>query len=165
MKIDFRGNNFVVFLNKKYSEKINFFNNDELETYFRSLFIKFKDIYNIDISGSYNIEVFNDNNYGIVLSIEQDDSEYFDYYSDQIDMSIIISKYDQFIYKLIGNLNDNIKKDCELFIYNNDIYVKPKNVNFINIGYLIENAEVVYGRKAYNVITNGFKISDSLYVC
>jgi len=165
MKIDFRDNNFVVFLNKKYSEKINFFNNNELETYFRSLFIKFKDIYNIDISGSYNIEVFNDNNYGIVLSIEQDDSEYFDYYSDQIDMSIIISKYDQFIYKLIGNLNDNIKKDCELFIYNNDIYVKPKNVNFINIGYLIENAEVVYGRKAYNVITNGFKISDSLYVC
>lgn len=165
MKIDFRGNNFIVFLNKKYSEKIDFLDKEELETYFRKLFIKFKDTYDIDVCGSYNIEVFTDNNYGIILSIKQDDVDYFEYYSDQIDMSIVISKYDQFIYKLIGNLDETVKKNCEFCIYDNDVYVIPKNIDFIDIGYLVENSEIVYGRKAYDVIHNGFKVIDSLYVC
>lgn len=165
MKIDFRGNNFIVFLNKKISDKINFLDKEELEDYFRNLFTRLKDIYDLDICGSYNIEVFNDNDYGVILSIRKDDIEYFEYYDGQIDMSIVVSKYDKFIYKLSGSLDEKIVNKCDLYKYNNDLYVIPRKLNFINFGYLIENSEIIYGKIAYDIFSNSVKISNKFYVC
>ena len=74
------------------------------------IFDKIKDIYDISISGSYNIELFIDYDYGIIALIKKDDVEYFDYYDSQIDINITISKYDKFVYKLKGSLDKRFGK-------------------------------------------------------
>lgn len=165
MKIEFRDDNFIVFLNKRFSKKINFLDKIKLEDYFKKLFNKLKEVYNIDISGSYKIEVFRDDNYGVILSIKKDFDDYFDYYDDQVDMSIIMSKYDKFVYRLSGFLDSRIIRDCDVYFYNNDFYICPFKLSFINIGYLLENCEIIYGKDVCNIINNGAKIPNNVYVC
>ena len=164
MKIDFRDNNFIVFFNNKISDNINFIDKNELENFFKKIFEKIKDIYDISISGSYNIELFIDYDYGIIALIKKDDVEYFDYYDSQIDINITISKYDKFVYKLKGALDKRFGKYCDIYYYDNDFYVVPKRIDFISMGYLIENCEMIYGKKVSCIIKNGVKISNRFYV-
>lgn len=157
MKIDFRDNNLIVFLNKKMVSGVDFFNKSILEKYFRDLFLKFNETYDIDMNGSYNINVFADDNYGIVLEIEKEEIEYFDYY-DVVDMNITISKYNKFLYKL-NNYIDNLGK---IYLYNENLYLEPINIDFFKMGLLIENSEVVYGKKCIDIIKNGKEVGNLL---
>jgi len=163
MKIDVRDNNLIVFLNKKMVSNVDFFNKSELEDYFRSLFLKLNSDYDFDMSGSYSIDVFIDKNYGVVLEIEKDDIDYFDYYDNVIDMKITISKYSDFIYKLEGNIG-NLFEFCDIYLFNGDIYVDPVNIDFLNLGFLIENSEIIYGKKCLDIRHSSKKICDYIKV-
>lgn len=146
MKIEEKDNNLIVFLNIK--PKIDFSNKSDLQKYFQKLFLKLNNIYELDLCGSYEIDIYN-NNYGIILEIKKQDIEYFEYY-DGIDMKITVSKYNDVLYK-IKNYNEQLEKTCELYMYNGTIYAKPKNQNFQKIGILIENSEIIYGKECFQI--------------
>ncbi len=154
MKIDVRGNNLIVFLNSRVSSKIDFFDKMGLEDYFRDLFLKFKDIYSIDVSGSYNIEVFIDKSYGVILNIQKDNMDFFDYYDDSIDMKITISRCGNFLYKLIGDVGSVIDS-CDVYYFDGDIYIRPHGVNFLQMGYILENSLIIYGDESDFVVKKG----------
>ena len=160
MKIDFKDNNLIVFLNKRNIDGIDFYNKSELEKYFRNLFLILNDAYNFDLSGCYDINVYIDNYYGVVLEIISVDDNYFDY-CDVIDMNIIISKYRNFLYKsdiLVKNI------DFTIYSYNGSFYYELNDSDFFKLGLLIENSDIIYGEDAYIIKKNGKKISHSLVI-
>ena len=150
MNLKFRGNDLIVFLNKEEINKINFDSKFELEKYFRELFIKIKKIYNVNFKGSYNINIYIDKKVGIILEVFDEEVEYFEY-DDIIDMNLK-QILDEFIFKIdnISVLNDKF----DIYLYDNDIYVVPFNLNYIDIGILFENSTLIYGEQRRKIMNN-----------
>lgn len=153
MKIDVRDDNLIVFLNNSLIENIGF-SECELERYFRSLFLKLGD-YGFDFSGSYSINVYVDDECGIVLSVSNDDIDYYDY--DIVNMNISISKYKGFLFKV----NNFIDIDSSVIVYNGCFYYDLGCTNFIDIGRLFENCDIVYGKSVHDIRCYGRVIDKS----
>ena len=84
------------------------YKDENLEDEFKNLLDKLNKVYNIDIKGSYKINLYKDKIYGAVLEIIKD-SDYYDYFN-AIDLTInIIDSH--FLYEIndyIYNLNSDI---------------------------------------------------------
>lgn len=154
MKIDYRDNNLIVFLNKKNIGDIDFYNKYELQKYFRKLFLSFKNIYDLDLCGNYDINVYIDKYYGAILEIIDIGDDYFDY-CDVIDMNIVISKYRNFLYRL-DVLIDNV--DCDIYCYDGYYYYEPQNIDFFKLGFFLENGEVIFGSDVCEIKKKGNKL-------
>lgn len=150
MKVDFRNGNLIVFLNKKMVSEIDFLDKCLLEKYFRSLFLKIDDIFNISLLGCYDVNVFIDEFYGVILEIIKND-DCFDCYN-VVDMNICISDFTGFIYKID---NDIMTFDGNYYFYNDSIYFEPKFDDFVNMGLLIENSSIIYGSECFKIKKNG----------
>lgn len=156
MKIEKNGNNLVVFLNQKKIDKIDFSDKVLLEKYFQKLFFKLNEIYNLNIHGSYEIVLYN-NSYGLILEIVSQDIEYYDYYN-EISMQITISDDNDVIYRLNGCLP--LSDNYDVFIYGDEIYIKPFCSDFFNDGIIVENCDIVYGKKAKHILKSSYKVSN-----
>lgn len=152
MKIEKQDDNLVVFLNKKIAPK-NINNKIELEKNFQKIFNKLNNIYNLDLNGNYEINIYDNKEYGIILEIKKEEIEYFDYY-DTIDMHLNISKYKDILYK-----TSNITKNTNIYEYKGEIYIEPINTDFNNLGIIIENSEIIYGEKAHTIKKKGKKLN------
>ena len=97
MRLVINDGKFIVFLNKY--NKIDFENKLKLEKYFRNLFTTIKDKYNIEVNGYYDINIYNDKNYGVIIEIESEDLDYYNYFN-QIDMEINVLKDSLFLYEI-----------------------------------------------------------------
>lgn len=149
-------NNFIVFLNNK---KFDFEEKEELEEQFRSIFKQIKQRYKFDVSGYYEISVYKDNLYGTILSIEKEELEYFNYFDNQIEMRIIISPYETFIYKLQDNDLNISLNNCNVYLYLGNIYLKPnKKIKNIEFAKLLEYTTVIYGEDADIILKYSKKI-------
>lgn len=153
LKISFVDNNLIVFLNSKNIEGISF-NERDLEKYFHSLFFKLGD-YGLDFSGSYDIDVYIDDFYGMVVVVK---SNGIDYYDDIVTMNISISKYRNFLYKS----DIFIDVDCDIYCYDGCFYYEPHDVSFMDIGVIIENCEIIYGSLAHEIRFCG-NVIDKIY--
>lgn len=151
MKIEKHDDNLVVFLNKKIAPK-NINNKIELEKNFQKIFNKLNNIYNLDLNGNYEINIYDNKEYGIILEIKKEEIEYFDYY-DTIDMHLNISKYKDILYK-----TTNIIKNTNIYEYKGELYIEPIDIEFNKLGILIENGEIIYGKKAYIIKKKGKKL-------
>lgn len=118
---------------------------DYLEDYFRKIFIKLKEKYDIKIQGFCNVDVYTDNS-DMVLEIEEE-KELVDYYEDIIDMKISIHE-STFLYEVLNIFNINKYINGDIFLYKNKFYIKKKDINF-NI---LEHLKLVY--KDTNKIIN-----------
>ena len=103
MKVDFVEDKIIIYIKKRTIKDINFDSVDELEDYFRELLLKLKNIYNVKINGFFNIRVYIDNLFGIVLEIEK---ENIDCYMDlnQVEMRII-PIHTNFLYEISDLFN------------------------------------------------------------
>ena len=132
----------------------NFKDEIHIEECLRKLFKKMNEYYNIKLKGFYNVNVYLDLYYGIVLELRKEKIEYYDFLDNQIDMKIIINK-NKFLY-LVDDYNFNLK-NFDVYRLLNNIYLLPKkklsNYEFAN---LIENSIIVY--KSEDIIRNGIKL-------
>ena len=110
---------------------------DYLEDYFRDIFIKLKEKYNIKIHGFCNIDAYIDNN-DIVLEIVEE-KELVDYYEDIIDMKISIHE-STFLYEISNILDINKHIKGEIYLYKNKFYINKKSLN-LNI---LEHTKLIY---------------------
>lgn len=152
MNLKFRDDDLIVFLNQKEIEKINFENQKELKKYFKNLFLKIKKIYNIKLKGSYEIIMYIDKKMGIILEMKKEKIEYFEYEDEVIDMKIK-QEENEFIFEIENNI-EKIKNKINTFIRKNKIYVKPKKLNQIEQGILLENSKIIYGEKLKKIIND-----------
>lgn len=103
---------------------IDFENKEELEIYLKEIFKRLHKFYNMTIEGFYDICVYIDDNYGVIIHLEKEQLDYYDYFKNQVDMRIIIEKRN-FIYK-VEDIIDKLREKTDIFILNDDIYLKIK---------------------------------------
>lgn len=135
MKCIINDDKIIIFL-EKYNK--NYLNDiDYLEDYFRNIFLKLKEKYNIKIHGFCNVDAYLDDN-DMVLEIEEE-KELIDYYEDIIDMKISIHET-SFLYEIsnIFNINKYIKNG--IYVYKDKFYIDKKSLN-LNI---LEHSKLIY---------------------
>lgn len=143
MKMILDEEHMTIYLSKMYLETIDFEDQEELEAYFRGLFSKLQKVYQLDIGGYYNIDVYTDSNYGAILEIEKEELDYLDYYDHQIDMRIVLHPI-SFLYQLKEYEKFNPQK-YETIYYHNYWYIHPKGqLSNIEIGELLEHTTIYY---------------------
>ncbi|MFV0249648.1 MAG: hypothetical protein ACK5HP_01220 [Bacilli bacterium] len=141
----------TLYINNLNLNQLDFLDKENLEEYFQKLFLKLKNKYNILLNGYYVIDVYKDKYYGIVIEINKDDLEYFDY-TDQVDMEISIHD-SQFVFKIF----DIIKNDkLKYYAYNNDIYaILTESIDSIKYGEILEFSELIYKNEVNKIIKYG----------
>ena len=150
MKKEVFDNKIIIYLKKEIIGKMNFDDIDSLEDYFRDFFLKLKNIYNMELKGFYNVKVYIDDIYGVVLELEDEQIDYGDFYN-QIEMRIIPIHVD-FLYKI-----DNLMfiPNTELYIYKNNYYLKISNkINYKDYLLVMDYAKIVYNNTD-NIIKYG----------
>ena len=150
MNLKFRDGDLIVFLNQFESSKFNFESQKDLKFSFKKLFLKIKEIFHINFSGSYNIFMYVDKNIGIILEIKHDKNDFFDYDDEVIDMKIKRENCD-FIFK-IENDDIRIKDKLKFYFFEDNLYVLPKKLNLFEQGVLLENSKIVYGDELNKIL-------------
>lgn len=145
----------IVFLNNYYLKKNNISLKNNLEKHFKNLFMILNDCYDIEIKGFYNITIYQDYLFGIVLEMEKEELDFYSFYDDHIDMKIKIMKKEKFVFCVdkFALLDNKLLKECKLGVYKNKFYIIPKRtITEINKGFILENTQMIYGDLAYKIL-------------
>jgi len=132
-----------IYIKRELIDNIDFNNKTDLEKYLKKLFKILKNKYDIVIEGFYDITVYIDKYYGVVIHLEKDDVEYYDYFKNQVDMRIITIDTD-FLY-LVDDIPQNLLNKVDVIIIDKNIYLKIKeNLSKVEMMKLLEISRVVY---------------------
>lgn len=145
--------NIVIFLDKIYLHTLDLTNQNIIEKKLIKLINKIQNKYNIDLNGYYNVFIYKDNNYGLIIDMQKEELEYLDYFNNQIELNIEVIE-DSFLYKIedIFWLNKSILNKCIIYKNGDTIYLKAKdNLNNFELGIILENGEIIYGKQANNI--------------
>ena len=142
MKLDIYDDKYIIFLNKDNIKGVNFKEKREVEDCFRNLCTKIRKRINKDINGFFNIKVYLNNNFGAILIIEKEELEYYDYFSNQIDMQIEID-YDSEVLLKLNDFFDIELNFCDVYLYKNEFYIKyVDDIKYLEFTHIIYGEEV-----------------------
>ena len=134
---------FDIYIKKDLIDNIDFNNKDDLEKYLKKLFKILKNKYDILIEGFYDITVYKDKYYGVVIHLEKEDLEYYNYFKNQVDMRIITVE-SEFLY-LVDDIPYNIFDKINILVKENEIYLKiKKELTKLEMMQLLENSRIVF---------------------
>ena len=134
---------FDIYIKKDLVDNIDFNNKDDLEKYLKKLFKILKNKYDILIEGFYDITVYKDKYYGVVIHLEKEDLEYYSYFRNQVDMRIITVE-SEFLY-LVDDIPYNIFDKINILVKENEIYLKiKKELTKLEMMQLLENSRIVF---------------------
>ncbi len=145
--------NIVVFLDKIYLQNLDLTDQKVIEKKLIKLINKIQNKYIIDLNGYYNVFIYKDKNYGLIIDMKKEELEYLDYFNNQIELNIELIE-DSFLYKVddIFNINKTLLSKFVIYKDGETIYLKAKNdLNSIELGTILENGEIVYGNKAQKI--------------
>ena len=132
-----------IYIKRELIDNIDFNNKNDLEKYLKKLFKILKNKYDIIIEGFYDITVYIDKYYGVVIHMEKDDIEYYDYYKNQVDMRII-NIDTNFLY-LVDDIPEYLLNKVDVIIIDNQIYLKLKEeLSKVEMMKLLEISKVVF---------------------
>lgn len=132
-----------IYIKRELIDNIDFNNKNDLEKYLKKLFKILKNKYDIIIEGFYDITVYIDKYYGVVIHMEKDDIEYYDYYKNQVDMRII-NIDTNFLY-LVDDIPKYLLNKADVIIIDNQIYLKLKEeLSKLEMMKLLEISKVVF---------------------
>ena len=144
MNISKFGNDYLIKLYKEEIKDIDIYDIDDIYTLIK-LIIK-KIIKNNNISGNYQINIYTNDIYGMIIEFNKIKENSY------IDLKINITIDSIFLYKTNNNyLNNN----NTIYYYKNNYYILPKDNN-IN---LLEVEEVLYGNIVKEILAKGIKVS------
>lgn len=134
---------FDIYLKANFIKDIDFNKKEELEIYFKRLFKILNNKYNIKVEGFYEITVYVDKFYGVILHLEKEELDYYDYFKNQVDMRIMTTDT-EFLY-LVDDIPLNIIDKIEIINNDDNIYIKiKKKLNDIEMMTLMENSIITY---------------------
>ena len=143
MNISKFGNDYLIKIYKEEIKDIDIYDINDIYTLIK-LIIK-KIIKNNNISGNYQINIYTNNIYGMIIEFNKIKENSY------IDLKINITIDSIFLYKTNNNyLNNN----NTIYYYKNNYYILPKNNN-IN---LLEVEEVLYGNIVKEILSKGIKV-------
>lgn len=150
MKVIGNENNLTIYINKNNLE-ITLDDKEELEDYFRSIFLKIKEFYNVKLNGFYITHAYIDNKYGIIIDMKKDDVDFIYYNDYEIEMQLIVNEI-KFLYEVEDIFfNENIYQNVDIYSYKNKYYLNLKDDNIKDI---IEYVNIVY-KNTENILKYG----------
>lgn len=149
--------NVVIFLP---NFSLDFSNKKDLEKYFKELFLKLEDQYDMTMRGFYQIKIYQDRYYGAIFEINKEDIPYFDYLEEQIEMSIQIMKHTFFLYQVEDILEfKKISSFLSIYYYQDHFFIEIKEKLSPNIYWkLLEHSHLMYGSIVQNIVKFGNRI-------
>lgn len=144
MKVEMLSNTIIVYLldNKKYNE------DSDIKKILINVFDNLEKYYNITFTSDYNLELYINRYYGMILEIKEDEDFIYD---DIVNLKLNILRDTLFLYEVDDPLE---YINYEIYYYNDKFYVNAKRED-IN---LIEDSNLVYGDIVYKIIGRGIKI-------
>lgn len=144
MKVEMLSNTIIVYLldNKKYNE------DSDIKKILINVFDNLKKYYNITFDSDYNLELYINRYYGMILEITENEDFIYD---DIVNLKLNILRDTLFLYEVDDPLE---YINYEIYYYNDKFYVNAKRED-IN---LIEDSNLVYGDIVYKIIGRGIKI-------
>ena len=133
--------NYKVFINYFYSEKIDIDNKEELGKYIKNIILKLKKLYNIVLQGLYEIHVYVVDFIGIILEINNVEN----YFSKTIDLKIIVHSDEEIYLKVLRD--ELICEYNDLKYFDKYFYLNIKDLKEKDIYKLVENYNIVYGKE------------------
>lgn len=143
MNISKFGNDYLIKIYKEEIKDIDIYDIDDIYTLIK-LIIK-KIIKNNNISGNYQINIYTNDIYGMIIEFNKIKENSY------IDLKINITIDSIFLYKTNNNYLDNHNT---IYYYKNNYYILPKDNN-IN---LLEVEEVLYGNIVKEILAKGIKV-------
>lgn len=144
MKVEMLSNTIIVYLfdNKKYNE------DSDIKKILINVFDNLEKYYNITFTSDYNLELYINRYYGMILEIKENEDFIYD---DIVNLKLNVLRDTLFLYEVDDPLE---YINYEIYYYNDKFYVNTKRED-IN---LIENSNLVYGDIVYKIIGRGIKI-------
>lgn len=144
MKVEMLSDKIIVYLldNKKYNE------DSDIKKILINVFDNLEKYYNITFTSDYNLELYINRYYGMILEIKENEDFIYD---DIVNLKLNVLRDTLFLYEVDDPLE---YINYEIYYYNDKFYVnaKRKDIN------LIENSNLVYGDIVYKIIGRGIKI-------
>lgn len=133
---------FDIFIIKEKIKDIKVKDQQEIEKYLMKIIDKLKTIYKLEIEGFYNINIYIDNYYGIMINFNKEKLGYYDYFNGQLELNINIKEV-SFLYK-INDIPKKLLNKIEVKQIDNEIYIKIiKELNQKEFMNLIEHTEKI----------------------
>ena len=144
MKVEMLSNTIIVYLldNKKYNE------DSDIKKILINVFDNLEKYYNITFTSDYNLELYINRYYGMILEITENEDFICD---DIVNLKLNILRDTLFLYEVDDPLE---YINYEIYYYNDKFYVNAKREDID----LIENSNLVYGDIVYKIIGRGIKI-------
>ena len=144
MKVEMLSNTIIVYLldNKKSNE------DSDIKKILINVFDNLEKYYNITFTSDYNLELYINRYYGMILEIKENEDFIYD---DIVNLKLNVLRDTLFLYEVDDPLE---YINYEIYYYNDKFYVNAKRED-IN---LIENSNLVYGDIVYKIIGRGIKI-------
>ena len=148
LKIISEGDNFKIYLISKKNEEL------DLKRYVKKIIIKLKNKMNKYIEGYYNVNVYVNEIYGIVIELEKTGD--FDFFKDFLELNIKIYENSKMYYKF-SDYFTLINKN-NIYYFDNNYYIDIENLNKKELLYITDFGEITYGKKLNNIISNLKKV-------
>ncbi|MBR3199527.1 MAG: hypothetical protein IKG27_05905 [Bacilli bacterium] len=140
-----KGEDIMIYINKEYLKK------DFTENKIEELIKEIIKNYNINLKGYYNVKIYKDEKYGIIINISKEELEYLDYFNNEVNLNIEMCK-DSFLYKIYDLYSiKNILKKLRIRKYNDSFYIEPKDITNVEFGIILENSIIIYGNEANKI--------------
>jgi hypothetical protein len=153
--------NFYIYLNKYYLVDLNLNDKQCVEEYFKKVFINLKKNYHLDIYGYYNIRVYANKQYGVIIDVFKLCNDYFKMPGNKVDMKIMIDNDNKFLYKISDYFFTEAYKNCIKNIYYKDgkYYLElDDNVDENFYLYLIEHSDIIFNDDVYEIMEASYKL-------
>jgi len=151
MKLITDGDTIVLYLNKMYISTLDFTDKEATERYMKRLLMKISSKYDIVFDGYYVINLYVDMNYGVVIEVVKEELEYLDYFGNQIEINTKVTQ-GSFLYE-VSDYDDELFKKFTVYKIKDKFYLRSKKIiSDLEMGQMLEQAEIVYGRQADDII-------------
>ena len=142
MKINLYNDRIIVYIyDKKYFK-------DDIKSIIIKIIEDIERYYEINIKKSYEIKLYENKYYGMILDLKYTDEKYN---LDIVNIKLKILKDTLFLYQVDDPLD---YLDNDIYYYENKFYINSKNVSL----QLLENSILIYGKEAYKIIGSAIKI-------
>lgn len=149
----------ILYLNKYYIKDVDYHNKSSIESYFKKIIFNLKKNYNIHMSGFYNVNIYINNNYGIIITLDRIDEDFL--FNNIIDMKIIFHFNSDILYEINDYyLIKQISFEGNIYFYKDNFYINPNIIDDINMLKILEFSKIIYNDKINDIINDGILIKE-----
>ena len=150
-------NKFIAKISNDAVENIDIFDVDEVENFIKILFKNF--LKRQKTKGEVELNIYIDNNYGMIVDIKTEDDYIFD---DEVDIKIIFHLNNAFLYEIdyfdiVENTNI---KNANIYFYNNKYYLElTDDIDKKDYLKLLESSTIIWDDEGFKIIDKGVKLT------